>query len=110
MSNMELVDMDKFDEELSGLSVTRIVAKNKLKINLAGIKYDLEPGNEISIWTDRKHNKNLDTICRATSPQGKYPEEYIDLSKVDWYCSNGGILEIFYDGPNETCTFITLQA
>lgn len=109
MSSMELVNMEKFDEQLKGLAVTRIVAKNKLKIDLAGLEYDLEPGNEISIWTDRRTNKSLDAICRATSPQGKYPEEYIDLSRVDWYCSKGGILTIFYDGDGDSCIYMDLQ-
>ena len=106
--------MEKYDHLLKGLGVTRIVALTPVRIFLGrpdshGLEYNLKPNEEISIWTERSADQKLDAICRATNPTGDRPEEYIDLSRVEWFCSRGGKLEVFSD-DGEECSFFELEA
>lgn len=105
----EMVDMDIYDNTLRDINATRIVAKTGAKIIFAGMEFNLEPNGEISIWKERPKNPELDLICRATSPGGKYPDGSVVLSRVDWSCSKGAKLEISYDGERELCKTLEIN-
>jgi len=88
-----VVDMTRYVSVLDDVTFTMIYAWTLCTINLAGTRFQLERGSTLNIGEERRANPVFDAACRATSPSS---EEGIVISRVEWKCTRGAQIELFW--------------
>jgi hypothetical protein len=97
-----LLDMTTRDKFIKGANIFKIESRTHGIIVLSGIAFRISPENPIDISKERTNNKSFDTLCNATGTM----KDSICLSRAEWYCFEGAILNLHAHSPDREIEFI----